>query len=238
MALREALKQADLTEGEIDVYIELLREDSAKVGELAEKTDHHRPYIYDTVEKLQEKGLVSSFLENKVKHFSAANPERLLDYIQEKEEQVRNVMDDLKSLSPVKEGTSVELYKGRTSFKTVIRDFLESGDELLMFGQNRFEEILPEFYIKKAVKEMNEENIGEKMLLREGQDIITAEHGEYRNIPEKYLYPTGTMVYDNKVVLLLWEKPYHAIMMEDQDIAESYRKHFQLLWEIADKSRD
>ena len=56
---KKILKQIGLTENEIQVYLTLLKIGSSGVSTIAEHSGLYRPYVYDTLERLQEKGLVS-----------------------------------------------------------------------------------------------------------------------------------------------------------------------------------
>jgi len=56
----------------------------------------------------------------------------------------------------------------------------------------------------------------------------------YRYIPKEYFNPTSTLVYGDRVALLIWE-PLTVIMIKNKELADSYRKQFELLWKIAKK---
>jgi sugar-specific transcriptional regulator TrmB len=84
----QGLSQLGLTNGEARVYLSLLKIGSSKVGPIVR--DSHVSYskVYDILERLSLKGLVSYVTIGKIKHFNAVEPYRLQDYIQRKEEQL------------------------------------------------------------------------------------------------------------------------------------------------------
>ena len=84
----QELTQLGLTNGEARVYLSLLKIGLSKVGPIVR--DSHVSYskIYDVLERLSMKGLVSHVIIDDVKHFNAIEPYRLQDYIQRKEEQL------------------------------------------------------------------------------------------------------------------------------------------------------
>ena len=53
------LEAAGLTGNEIKVYLALLELGSVTAGEILKKIEIHRGAVYDTLDKLMEKGLVS-----------------------------------------------------------------------------------------------------------------------------------------------------------------------------------
>ena len=82
------LTKIGLTEGEIKVYGALLELGETTRTELAKKSGISPSKIYDIVNRLMEKGIVSSVKKEGVLHFSAANPDRLRDFLQKKEEDI------------------------------------------------------------------------------------------------------------------------------------------------------
>ena len=49
----------------------------------------------------------------------------------------------------------------------------------------------------------------------------------------KQFNPTNTFVYGQNVVLVTWGMPVTAVMIRNNQVAETYREHFQYLWKIA-----
>jgi len=80
----QELTQLGLTDGEARVYLSLLKIGSSKVGPIVR--DSHVSYskIYDVLERLSMKGLVSHVTIDEVKHFNAIEPYRLQDYIEKR----------------------------------------------------------------------------------------------------------------------------------------------------------
>ena len=68
---------AGLTENEAEVYLLLLQEDSSLASALASDTKISRPHVYDSLNKLIEKGLASYVIKNNRKYFRSANPKEL-----------------------------------------------------------------------------------------------------------------------------------------------------------------
>jgi sugar-specific transcriptional regulator TrmB len=82
----DELASLGLTAGEARVYLTLLKAGPSKVGAIVRDSRVSYSKIYDVLERLAAKGLVSHITIGKIRHFSAAEPYRLHDYIQKKEE--------------------------------------------------------------------------------------------------------------------------------------------------------
>ncbi len=76
---RQILKEIGLLDAEIDVYLCLLRIGPSLVSKINQETGLHRTHIYDLLEKLKEKGLVSVFIQSGKNYFKPSPPKRLLD---------------------------------------------------------------------------------------------------------------------------------------------------------------
>lgn len=227
------LGEIGLQKGEISVYLSLLKLKEATATQITQYTGLHRSHIYDLIEKLREKGLVSFVIKNNVKYFRAASPPRILDLIKEKEERVKSIIPQLISISKQQEeNIKVEIYKGKEGIKTVLNDIIKEGKNYILFGLLRFEEILP-FYVPQFMKQIDKKKITERAILEKGEKIISAKRHIYKFISKEFLFPNATIVYGNKSAIFIWQEPYYVILVENKDVARSYKTHFNLLWKIA-----
>ncbi len=126
----------------------------------------------------------------------------------------------------------MEIYKGKEGIKTILNEILNNSKEYFLFGHLKFEEILP-IYIKQFVKIADKKRIKEKAILEEEIEIIPIKNHEYKHISKQHLFPNATIVYKNKVAIFIWKEPYYITLIENKDVARSYKTHFELLWKIA-----
>ena len=85
--MKEKLIQLGLTEGESKVYLALLKLGSTKVGPLVKLSKVSYSKIYEVTNRLLDKGLINYIIKEKTKYFQAVEPNRILDYLQEKQKQ-------------------------------------------------------------------------------------------------------------------------------------------------------
>jgi transcriptional regulator with XRE-family HTH domain len=72
-----------------------------------------------------------------------------------------------------------------------------------------------------------------RILIREGDKNFVEPIAHYRWIPEALFTPTPTYIYDNKYAILLWGPPQKIVLIENAEVAESFRKQFDAHWNIA-----
>lgn len=236
------LLEAGLTPREADAYLALLELQEALVLEISRKTKENRTHLYDTLNSLMNKGFVSYVIKNGKKYFRPSSPERLIEYLQEKQDKINTSLPELRDLfKPRTNSPTIEVYEGQEGIKTVLSDVLKENKEWLCLGSTgKSKEIIPFF-----LEHLHKQRIKQKVSLR----VIynNDEFGEKRAKElerEKYTQirfmskssPSTTYTYGNKVVIIHWEKDkLFAIMIEDKSIADSYRSYFEELWKIAKK---
>jgi len=81
----EVLEELGLTVSENTIFVNLLRHGSRQAGTLAKQTEISRAHVYEILERLMVRGLVSVHEKNGVKHFSALSLDELLLILQRKE---------------------------------------------------------------------------------------------------------------------------------------------------------
>ncbi len=235
MDIENALREMGLTEHETKVYLALLKNGSSLAGRISRITGIHRRNVYDITERLIKKGVVGYILKNNRRYFEAVNPEKFLDILKERE---NNIMENLPMLKEIysgsKEKQETNFYKGTEGLKTVFQDQLEDnkGKEILILGasQSAFE-ILP-FYFKWYDKDRVNRRIKVRMIAS-GKLKKKISLAETRYLPEKYSNPLAINIYKDKVAIILWKKNPIVIVIKEKEIADSYRKYFEMMWKLS-----
>ncbi|MDO8517293.1 MAG: hypothetical protein Q7S33_04155 [Nanoarchaeota archaeon] len=57
----------------------------------------------------------------------------------------------------------------------------------------------------------------------------------FKQLPKEFASPTTTIIYGNKVSIWLWLEVPKIILIENEDLAKSYKKHFELMWKASKK---
>src|SRR5437870_1872957 len=98
--IRSLLKRVGLEEREVEVYLALLSMKVARASSVAKAAHQSRSHTYLVLQSLQEKGLVSQTERGKIIHFVAEPPERLLSFLQNREQEVKEVSQLVKGALP------------------------------------------------------------------------------------------------------------------------------------------
>lgn len=241
--IEPALREMGLTANEIKIYLALTKLGSCRVSAVTERTKLNRSDVYDRLDKLMKKGLVSFVIKNNRKYFQVAEPESLLDYFIGKEEELKRKKLKIEKIIPelrkiqrtVTEKQEVKLYKDRAGIKTILEDILRTlkkDDCVLAYGSDaNFYEIL-KYYYKPFIKRRIKQGIKLRCILSEGNKI-NLDLSRIKYISKSYHLPVGTAIYSSKVAIFLLKDIPTVILIENEDIARGYRDYFEWLWSLA-----
>ncbi len=231
MISAEMLEQVGLTRSEASIYLALLELGACNATMLARKTGLHRRTVYDSTERLIEKGLIGYILKNNRRQFQAANPEMLLEIAKEKQEKIKEMIPILlQKFSYVKEKEETAFFKGKAGLKTVLEEELKAK-ELLIMGSLSAYQVL-QFYFSFFDRKRKEKKIKTRVLLAGKKRIPYA---QTRFLDEKYASDAAINIYEDKVAIILWQEKPLAIVIKNKIIAEGFKKYFELLWKSARK---
>jgi len=238
------LKEIGLSAGEVKVYSALLDIGRSQVSRLHEKTGIERSNIYDILNKLIERGLVNYIYENKKRFFQLSHPSKIISYIEEQKqalekkqiEMEKNIPLLLKRFNSVTPQTRAELYRGAEGVKAAWMEQLDYS-EILWIGSGRYvPKKFPAFFAqwnrKRIKRKIPIYNLLKWEMRKEMR--IPWELEQVRFLPKEFSgNPTVIGVYGNKVANWVYSDNLSAFVIEDKDLAESYRKYHKYLWKLS-----
>ena len=228
----DELKEIGLTENEIKVYLALVDNGPLLAGRISRLTGLHRRSVYDVTEMLIKKGLVGYILKNNRREFEASKPDRLIEMINEKSEMLNPVVSDLLvRYDSEKEKNETNFYKGKQGLKAIFEDQLNYKEILILGASGDAYEIL-RFYFKWYDKKRKKKKIKVRIIAYDDK-IKGIPFSEIRYLPKKYASPVAVNIYGNKTAIVLWAKEPIVIAIREKEIADAYRKYFEVMWRVA-----
>ena len=243
----DILRKIGLTENEIKIYIHLLKSVSRTAFEIGKQTGIFRVHVYDKLEQLMDKGLVTHVYRGAKKYFQATHPSKIKHYLEDQkrmlevqEQAVDSILPELEAMTKIpKEDTFVEVFKGNEGLKYFLKDIIKTKKEVLITGidDQKYQDALP-IFMKQYFRDLRNNNIKERIITLKKLGVFLFEKElapttHYRFLEEKQFNLANTFVYGNKVVIVTWGTPAMAVMIKNEAIAETYRNHFEHLWNVA-----
>src|SRR3989338_6168431 len=93
--IEDTLHNIGLSNRESKCYLTLLEMGSSKTGMICKKSAIPSSKIYEILDMLIKKGLVTYVIKGKIKFFQAANPIVLVNLIEEKKKEVQAILPQL-----------------------------------------------------------------------------------------------------------------------------------------------
>jgi HTH-type transcriptional regulator, sugar sensing transcriptional regulator len=236
----EALKELNLNDKEIKVYIALLMLGQSPVNIISKKANINRVTTYDVLELLSEKGFVSYVIKSGVRYFEAVDPSKFIDDLKEKQEKIQEVLPELNSIkSSLLKKPEIETYEGISGLKSIFNDILNENKETWFIGAPRMLNSL-EFYFPHFIKQKRKQGIFSKVITQDCESMRKYK----KEAPKKYInmkfidesIEITKIIYGNKIAFLTFkEKESIGTVIQNNEISDTERRLFELLWKIAKK---
>jgi sugar-specific transcriptional regulator TrmB len=244
----EELEKIGLTNGEARIYYALSQLGASSVGPISDLSRVHRSIIYQVLEKLIKKGLVTFVIENDTKKYQASPPNALLQYLESEKDQIeikkKNIMEifpNIISLQAKGKRSAAILYSGFQGILNAtfsILDRLKEGEEYYMVNIPARQ---PEYHHanwEKFQKIRSKKKIYGKQLYNPEVDNKTLEERNShkyinaRRMPINFKTPpTYYFVYKDVTVISLSQgaEPL-AVEIINQEVADGFRAYCDWLW--------
>ncbi len=246
--MEDVLRKIGLTQSEIRVYLALLDLGDSTRSDIVQKSGISGSKVYDILEKLREKGLISIYDQNRVRHFKAINPKQILNYINDKKESIEEMEKEAELILPsllLKFNTStinqeVELLSGLKGLEVIFREqveMLNKGETCYVIGGTKgAEEEAVVAFFQKIHGMREQKKIKTKMLYNLNLKRITEEYYSTKDYPStmiryiKHTSPVAINIYKDRTVIIIFGEVITAIHMKSENVSQSFREYFEILW--------
>jgi sugar-specific transcriptional regulator TrmB len=234
MEVKKVLEMLGFSPNEIKIYLVLNEHSSLKAGKISKLAKIDRSSCYNSLKILLEKGLASYVLIGEIKWFQTTGPKRLLEFVQEQEEDVKSILPKLQEMHVINkiEG-QVRLFKGVKGVKSIFLDIARTKKDNFVFGsEGQFSEKMPEFAMQfDRLKKENK--IHTKLIIRKDRKELDDRTTEYRYLPNVNESPAVTNIYGDKIAIIIWTDEPEGIIIENPATAKAYKSYFDVLWNSA-----
>ncbi len=239
-----------LTENEIKVYKALLALRVGTKTPIVRESGVLSSKVYEVLDRLIQKGLVSSFIQNSIKHYVPVQPTNILALFDEK---IKVINDQKKEFertynqlfkNHINYLTEVQLFRGWSGMKSIfnfIINDLKKEDTYYILGATPGEDIekAVEFF-SKADKQLYQKKIKIRAIgnigTKKESELYIKEFG--KNFDIKYfntIAPFEIGITTSAVVFFLLEKNPIGILINNRKIRDSFLSYFNTLWKLAKK---
>tara|TARA_Y100000310_G_C20633194_1_gene789739 strand:+ start:614 stop:1366 length:753 start_codon:yes stop_codon:yes gene_type:complete len=238
------LLKIGLTEGEAKVYASLLQLGPSTVGPITKTAKVSQSNTYEILDRLHKKGIATTIIKNKTKHFQAVDPVNLSKFLESKQEELDNQKNILKealpqiqSLQSSNPTEEAQLFIGTKGLIAAYKEFLkdpEPDDEnLWIYVHNeKYAEESDKFYMHTwlpTIKLLNSKGIADNSYKKSPFAKKFGKQHQLRFV-DFPIFSHGE-VFKDKFLLISWEKPVISVLVTAKHVSENFRKYFYEVWD-------
>lgn len=248
MTIETILEDIGLTKNEIKIYLALLKLGSTSTGAILKETKIHASKVYDGLERLADKGLVSHVIIANTKHFKAVNPDRLIDFVdnkkknlQKQEDEMKKYIPELKALQEIgADDTEAEVFQGWKGMETVFNDGIKEmgkGDTWYVLGAYAGEDReRTNAFIQRVIMKCEQKKMKWKVIYNESARDTFQYEQKSAITKNRFLNqetPATINIYKDVTFIALWIKKPIAFRVRNQKVADSFKLYFNFMWKLA-----
>lgn len=243
MLLYRELMNFGLSEKEARVYLAALELGPTSVQKLAQKAGVNRATTYTNIDALQEFGLMGSFKDGKKIQFFAESPENAVKLLIEKQEMalkdragtISDLLPQLNSFRALSDGVPVVRYfEGHDSIVTLVREmFQRSENDILriMYPHDLIYQAFTEEELNQQVIEREKRGIDFKAIYTGKEASVGVAQNRYFLPQSRFELGCDFAVFGDQVRIISLKGPIVGIVIEDKNIAESFKNIFDYIYQ-------
>ncbi|MBI4262644.1 TrmB family transcriptional regulator [Candidatus Uhrbacteria bacterium] len=241
----EIFERLGLSPNEAKIYETMLSTGETSVVEISTKANIHRRNVYDSLNRLVEKGLVSPIFQKGENRYQAVHPDKLLEIVKSEERQLMAVLPQLRKIFASEPSTeSAYIYKGIEGYKNYRRDLLRVADEAFFLGAKglwrspQIDQSFRDAYVKKFEKTIPHKVLFDPRVATLLPEALEDTKGHYRMLPKGYETPGVVDIFSDYVVTFVSVgignvgEQVTIFVMRNKELAESYKTWFRFIWDM------
>lgn len=242
---QEVLQHLGLARNEAKIYETLLRDGELTISLIARRSQVNRRNVYDSLQRLSERGLVFEILEKAEKYYHAVDPHKLNDILGEKQEILNKSMPNLeklhRNLTPHQEQY---VYRGIEGWKNYMRDILRVGEDFYCLGgkgawmDKRLDAFYPKFINELRRKKITCYHLFDHEVQKNNHPILKEVGTEYKILPPQYSTNSSIGCFGSYLILAsniqlgrVESTEFTFTVLVNSHMADSFRTWFRLIWE-------
>ena len=239
MTVEQALQTIGLNEKETAIYLACLELGQENVASVARKANVKRPTAYLVLESLQKRGLVHSVTKGARTLYGAEEPEKLLGLVAEKKRALDTILPYLEAINNRRTSKpQIRFYEGREGIRSIYTEVFTSKEIRYWGSIDALKKYAPDilaWFESVSHKEKPrtfdlltdtpEDRAYAGRVIRSGYDI--------RFFPKDLPVTIDSALYKNKLMINAFIPEPHGLIIESEEIVNSFRSLWELAWRNA-----
>lgn len=248
MESMKLLEEIGLTKNEVKVYLALSKIGLTTTSLIIKKTGINTSKVYESLERLLKKGLVSYTIIKNKKHWQAEDPKRIREFLEEekkkieqKEKKMINIIPELRELRKIKhKAPEYSIYEGVKGLKTArekVLGVLKKEDTFYIIlstmpMNERLEGYWLDFQKRRARKKIKCKYILNEEIRKLGTKRSKNPLTQIKYVKSEILSPTWIEIYNDYVGIGILNENPSIFLIKNKEIAKGFLNYFKFLWNI------
>lgn len=238
-----------LSDKEARVYRILLDGGELSAGEIISRSHLKRGITYNVLYKLEKDGLIMQTKKGVKTHFRPESPQKLFDLLEQKRTQVEYLSQNLYQILPklisqykLSVGRpTVRYFEGEEGIREIFDDIYGPKKDIVWgcVDLEKADEVFPAYILSDLIPKRIKNKVIAHSLIADSPQARQIEKKDKIQLREsklvakdKYPLPAEIDVYEDKIAMLSFTKgSFVGLLIENKDIAESFRSIFRLAFE-------
>lgn len=244
--LEKLMRDLGFTNNEIKVYESLLKIGSATTGKIIEESQISSGKIYETLNKLIDKGIVNFIKKNNIKVYTASSPSSLFFFLEQKK---KKIIEEEKKLAellpklekmPLIEKESISVYKGYKGIRNIGNDLLEhyKEKELQVMGVTGYKSETFNLLWENWHKNRVNKRIACRILFTDKNTPFYNFFKKLKLTKVRYILgksPSAFLLMGDSCLIISYGEYPLCLLIKHEAMTKTLKYFFDNLWNIAEK---
>lgn len=238
----ESLQQIGLSKNESKIYLVLLRNGSLNADQIARGTGVHRRNVYDSLDRLLNRGLITKSVSSSGAQFGALDPSMIKGILQEARDSIAKKEAALLAILPelTKMRTEsgkpldVSIFQGKAGIAAILDKIIKEGKPNHVIGGHaspQFSLILARFHKTRIKAGVIDKIIFKKEDAKRASKLAKMPYTFARVLPDDHESPIAINIFGENVALLIQsDQSPLGILIHSKDTARGFMEYFEMIW--------
>lgn len=221
------LDMLDLSDADKEIYKHLLNRPDQSASAIASALDLNRSFVYDRLDKLENKGLIQPTTKPTTTTYKASSPSYIGNLLQQQVDQAKQKIEQYK---PKRSHTKpdIETFTAKRPVQASLNDLIEQTNRVAIYGNleilhERMKDYMSVWHAKRV--EQTEQT---RALLLTPSKI---KNSTVKRLQRKTTHNQTIFVSDDRVQIVWWADGPASIILHGKDVRTAYHQFFEKAWE-------
>lgn len=251
MDIEAFLRDLELTDKEIEVYLACLALGETTIIPLCRRTHLPRTTVFHILERLKDRQLIEITQTRARRLYTPLPPRRLMTSLGQQKTKLEKRIETLEELLPAFNAAysaslfepRIRYFRGSDEIRLIYEEILEAPvDEVLYISEiKKVDVVLGQDFLRSWIKRRIAKGIKTRAIWVKSEAVLDEplyrpskkNLRSVRYAPADFKSPTHTMVYGDNVVFIMTAHENIGMVITSRDLATSVRNQWKQLWKVS-----